>query len=389
MNWLSKWFRRTPPAWWILDDFFPNLLTGFRVAEYNALLDRFDGLRIASTYGDFDAAHAEYTRLHPRHAHRIVRYEAALLDGAVLAYVNFLNNAVAFLPDLERARVPFVTTLYPGGGLGLDEAASDAKLAKVLSSPLLREVIVTQDVTRSYVGARAPAGLPVEEIFGVVANPLYFEPAPPRTWFGSGKPAFDVAFVAENYMRLGENKGFPAFVGAISSFVARMPRRLPLVVHVVGSFDETHWRRAMPPDAPDPGALPVRFHGRLETSALRGFYRGVDVVVSPNRPRVLHPGNFDGFPTGCCVEGSLCGVVMVASDPLGLNAGRYRDGIDFMRIEPDAGGVTGALESLAADPQSIERIGEAGRAVTRRLFDPAVQVAGRVAVLERQLRRLH
>ena len=47
MNWLSKWFRRPPPAWWILDDFFPNLLTGFRVAEYNALLDRFPGLRVA------------------------------------------------------------------------------------------------------------------------------------------------------------------------------------------------------------------------------------------------------------------------------------------------------------------------------------------------------
>ena len=28
-------------AWAILDDFYPNLLTGFRIAEYNAYLERF------------------------------------------------------------------------------------------------------------------------------------------------------------------------------------------------------------------------------------------------------------------------------------------------------------------------------------------------------------
>jgi lipopolysaccharide transport system ATP-binding protein len=395
MNWLSKWFRRPPPAWWILDDFFPNLLTGFRVAEYNALLDRFPGLRVASTYGDFDVAHARYAHLHPRHAHRIVRYAPGLLEGARLVYLNFLNNAVAFLPDLERARTPFVATLYPGGGFGLDESGSDAKLARLLGSPLLRSLIVTQDVTRAYVAARAPAHLPITEIFGVVANPDYFEPAPARTWFGNGKSACDVAFVAENYMRVGENKGFPAFVAAISALFAASPSEgapdapPPLAVHVVGSFDASHWRAAMPAGAPDPDALPLRFHGRLETSALRAFYRGVDVVVSPNLPRVLHAGNFDGFPTGCCVEGALCGVVMVASDPLGLNADRYRDGVEFIRVEPDGADVARALRALLRDPSSVARIGEAGCTVTRRLFAPEVQIGGRIAVLERVLRDAH
>jgi len=415
MNWLSKWFRRPPPAWWILDDFFPNLLTGFRVAEYNALLDRFPGLRVASTYGDFDAAHAQYARLHPRHAHRVLRYAPGLLDGARLVYLNFLNNAVAFLPELERAHLPFVATLYPGGGFGLDEADSDAKLARLLGSPLLRALIVTQDVTRAYVAARAPAALPVTEIFGVVADPGYFGPVPvgsesaagsgpgpapersapaparsaaTRTWYGSGKSVCDVAFVAENYMRIGENKGFPAFVAAISALCAAATP-LPLAVHVVGSFTPEHWRAAMPAGAPDPDTLPLQFHGRLETSALRAFYRQVDVVVSPNRPRVLHAGNFDGFPTGCCVEGALCGVVMVASDPLGLNAGRYREGVEFVRIEPDGADVARALRTLLADPLSVKRIGEAGQAVTRRLFAPDVQIGGRIAVLERALRAAH
>jgi lipopolysaccharide transport system ATP-binding protein len=162
-----------------------------------------------------------------------------------------------------------------------------------------------------------------------------------------------------------------------------------LAVHVVGSFDASNWRAAMPAGAPDPDALPLRFHGRLETSALRAFYRGVDVVVSPNLPRVLHAGNFDGFPTGCCVEGALCGVVMVASDPLGLNADRYRDGVEFIRVEPDGADVARALRALLRDPSSVARIGEAGCTVTRRLFAPEVQIGGRIAVLERVLRDAH
>ena len=54
-----------------------------------------------------------------------------LLAGCPLVYVNFLNNAIAYLPWLLEHRVPFVTTLYPGGGFGLHEAASDAKLAQL------------------------------------------------------------------------------------------------------------------------------------------------------------------------------------------------------------------------------------------------------------------
>ena len=44
---------------------------------------------------------------------------------------------------------------------------------------------------------------------------------------------------------------------------------------------------------------------------------------------------------------------------------------------------------LLADPPSVKRIGEAGQAVTRRLFAPDVQIGGRIAVLERALRAAH
>ena len=388
MNWLSRWFnRRRAPRWWVLDDFFPNLLTGFRVAEYNALLSRFPGLRIASSYGDFGAAHAAYAARYPEHAPRVVRYSAPLLDGAAFVYLNFLNNAIQFLPDLEGRAIPFALTLYPGGGFGLDEPDSDHKLARVLASPLLRGVLVTQSVSRDYLRPRLPAGVPLEEIFGVVANPVYFAPSPPRAWYGSGKPAFDLAFVAEKYMPRGENKGFPAFVEGTGRWLAAARPAVAAAarIHVVGSFGPDDWRECAPPGAPAPEALPVTFHGRLETHALRALLHDVDLVVSPNRPFVLHAGNFDGFPTGCCVEASLCGAAFAATDPLTLNHGHYRDGVDFLQVTPDAAGVADAITRATADPAALRRLAEAGRAATRRWFDPAIQIGGRIAFLERML----
>jgi len=54
------------------------------------------------------------------------------------------------LPALEKNKIPFVFTLYPGGGFGFEEESSDAKLKKVLSSKYFKKVIVTQRATYEY-----------------------------------------------------------------------------------------------------------------------------------------------------------------------------------------------------------------------------------------------
>ena len=82
----------------ILDDFFPNLLTAFRVAEYNWYLERFPRLVIYSTNADFELVHASYSQSYPQFAHRVRRYDKSSLDCCSFAYMNFLNNAAYFLP---------------------------------------------------------------------------------------------------------------------------------------------------------------------------------------------------------------------------------------------------------------------------------------------------
>ena len=374
--------------WLVLDDFFPNLLTGFRVAEYNAHLQAFPQLSVLSSLGDFAAQHARYAQRYPALASRVRPYAPGWLAGAGLVYLNFLNNAQHHLPALQQRQIPFVLTLYPGGGFGLDEPESDAKLAAVLASPLLQAIIVTQPVTQDYLQRFATRrGLtlpPLHRIDGVVVNPLYFDPHGPARApaFGQGKATFDICFVAECYMPLGANKGYPEFIAAAQA-LADLPE---LRWHIVGG--------GYTPQDIDVRALGnrIQFHGRLDTPDLRQFYAGMDLIISPNQPFLLHPGNFDGFPTGCCVEAALCGVAVMATDALGQNPG-YVDTDTMLLLETGtdislAQQIAARVRQLHANPTALQRIGKAGQALTRQLYAPERQIGQRQQILRSVAERL-
>ncbi len=372
-----------PPALLILDDFFPDLLTGFRVAEYNALMALSPQVQVASCAERFGERHAAYAAEYPGLAARVRAFDTAQVPppGSV-AYLNFLNNALRFLPWIERHGLPFAMTLYPGGGFGIGAPFSDTGLKRVLASPLLRHVIATQPITQLYLQDFAAAhGLPLPPctlIAGGVASERYFAPdAPPHErYFGAGKTAMDIAFVAEKYMPDGANKGWPAFVDALRALADRPQLRW----HVMGGFG--------PDDLPaDEHALRerVRFHGRLTTAALQRLLCGVDVVVSLSRPGMLHAGNFDGFPTGSAVEASLSGAALVVSDVLLQNPG-YTDGESICLVEPDGADVSRALQTLLAEPARVCSIARAGQAFTRKHYALERQVGPRWQVLQALLR---
>ena len=365
--------------WLVLDDFFPNLLTGFRVAEYNAHLAAFPQLSVLSSLGDFASQHARYAEHYPALAHRVRPFAPAWLAGAGLAFLNFLNNAHQFLPALQQYRVPFVLTLYPGGGFGLDEPESDAKLAAVLACPLLQALIVTQGVTQDYVqrfaAGRGLALPPLHRIDGVVVNPLYLEVEAPARDAMADKAVLDICFVAERYMPQGANKGYPAFIAAALALADCARLRW----HIVGG--------GYTADELDITALGqrIQFHGRLDTPDLRQFYAGMDLIISPNQPFLLHPGNFDGFPTGCCVEASLCGVAVMATDALGQNPG-YVDADTMLLLETSANTalapqIEARVRQLYADPTALKRIGQAGQTLTRQLYAPERQIGQRQHIL--------
>jgi lipopolysaccharide transport system ATP-binding protein len=360
-----------PHGWVILDDFFPNLLTGFRIAEYNAYLRRFPLLNIYSTLADFGAQLRNYSRLYPELAPRVKRFSGGPRPS--FAYLNFLNNAADFLPFLELRKTPFVFTLYPGGGFGIDHATSDDKLARVCASSCLKHIIVTQRCTADYLRARHPC-VPQTLVYGCVINPLYFADAvATRAWFGSGKSTFDICFVAEKYMPQGHNKGYPTFIDAGRRVAAVIPETR---LHVVGGFTPDDWPL-------DGLAGKVTHHGRLTTQALREFFARMDVIASPNVPFTLHPGNFDGFPTAACAEASLSGVAMVVADVLGLNT-EYRTGRELVIATPEVDTFAEVLLTLGRDPDWLRSLALAGQQKSRTLFAPELQIEPRLAVIERE-----
>ena len=368
--------------WFILDDFFPNLLTGFRVAEYNAHLQTFPQMQIMSSLAEFTDHFSAYSALYPELAQRIGHYVPSRLQGAEFAYITFLNNAHQYLNDLKRFEIPFVLNLYPGGGLGLNDAESDQKLLRVLASPLLRAIIITQPVVENYLIQLAQKHdlvlPPLHLIQGVVANPDYFNPHltqhGPR--YGSGKDSLDVCFVAENYMADAANKGFPDFIQAIQGLNDVSQLR----IHLLGGGYSSA-------DYQVPGlASSIQYHGRLPTKDLREFFAQMDIIVSPNRPGLLHPGNFDGFPTGACVEAALCQVAIVATDAMQQNPG-YTDQESIFMLnlnqEPLALQIESAIRRLALHPDQLSQVATQGQLLTQKLYATEIQIAMRQEILRK------
>jgi lipopolysaccharide transport system ATP-binding protein len=364
----------------VLDDYFPTKGTGFRIAEFDWLLRRGVVSEVMTTVEPLERMLIEYAVDHPRTYRQISQFDADRLEEFECASMMFLNNAAYYLPALERAALPFVLTLYPGGGLYLDNPEAKAKLDRVLGSAQLAHVITTQPVVTDLVTSVVGSRVPVTEVLGGVMSELYMAPGPGlRTnYFGSGKATLDICFVAARYTPSGVDKGFPVFLESLRKL---QDAGLPIRGHLVGGFAAAD----VPEDYSD--LKDLTFSGVKTTPELREFFLGMDIIVSPNAPGHIAPGSFDGFPTGACVEAALCGVAVVCSDPLGLNR-TFTDRRDIHLPSADATDVTQRIVEMVAMPAGVRRVAQAGLRTARRAFGVEAQLWPRRRVIE-ATRRLH
>jgi len=123
------------------------------------------------------------------------------------------------------------------------------------------------------------------------------------------------------------------------------------------------------------------FHGYIETNDFVDFYKHIDVIVSPNRPFILKPGAFDGFPTGACTEASLNGVLMMVTDPLNLNI-HYTSGKDIVIIEPDSDSISDQLMNLYQHQNELIQMAQAGKRTSMSVYSYESQIQPRIAYLE-------
>lgn len=356
----------------ILDEIFPALYSGFRIAEFNSILQHFPS---AILYSDriYRVDFRTYARLYPALARRVRRFSSRLRLNGAAAYVVFLQNIFQYLDRIEEARLPFAFELYPGGWLLLDDPTSDAKLSRVFGSPFFRKVIVTQNVTRDYL-LRKKFCRPdqIEFIFGVVvASDVLGHAADSRLRYELNKETLDICFVAYKNVARGADKGYDRFVEAARIIGSRYSQ---VGFHVVGPFTEhdvdvSELRGRISFYGPQPPSFFPRFHARM------------DIILSPNVPSVLGPGAYDGFPTGSCIEAAFCGTAMFVTDELGMNEGRFKEGEEIVIVSREPREIAEVVDQYLAHPERLASLAENGQRAVRRMFSLDSQMSPRLRVL--------
>jgi glycosyltransferase involved in cell wall biosynthesis len=365
----------------ILDDVFPWPVSGFRWEEYVVYLDKMSevsvyssGIRPPGRYV-IDDIIADHVARYPDHEGRIHRLRPDQFPQADAYYLLFLDNTYEYLEAIERTGKPFAFTLYPGGGFGTENAESQRMLDRIFSSPSFRRVLVTMPNTRDFVLERYPHLRDrVVYFFGGLVSRYAFDAPPPRNIDGV---ALNVGFIGNGSAR-GINKGYDLFIEAAHA-LARSD--LDATFQIVGPWT--------PNNIPLEDYLAARttFHGFLQPEALREVGRTLDVVLSPNRPGILLPGAFDGFPTGSCVVAGLQGATMFCTDILALNR-PFKDGHDLVLVEPNVDDIVSKL-SIVKDRAALAQIGKNGRKRLIEVFSNDTQMPPRLAMLRDLLPRPH
>ncbi len=371
----------------IFDDFFPNPVTGFRIAEFTSLMDCFKSLKIL-----INPIAYHYFRLgmplFRKHLKRFWEENPGFKDkvrsvkkfnniNSYLVYFVFLNNGRQMINVLNKKRLNFVFTLYPGGGFKMEDQSSDDSLRTIMSSPFFKGVFVNQKSTMDYlIRKNFCKRLLIHYIHGIPLQKEKLNFSPDSRLYYPEKKTLDICFVAAKYTEKGEDKGYDLFISVAKRLHEIMAN---IHFHVIGGFSKE-----------DIDVTPIEnfitFYGFIDSSVLPDSLKAMDIILSPNRPGRLGAGSFDGFPLGTCVEASLVGCVIVATDELGANE-FYRNNEELVIIKPDEDDIAAKMQFLISNPQRIKKIGIQGMIRTQELNSIKKQILPRIEVLEKAIQQ--
>ncbi|MBU6360142.1 MAG: glycosyltransferase family 4 protein [Chloroflexota bacterium] len=373
---------KNPKRLIVLDNIFPNEYSGFRVAEFHTYFDRLSDTKVYSTGSALFVAGdnrgiaqviSNYEQRFPQYRGRVQAFNPHRKLQGGLAYLMFLDQVMAFLPIIERDRIPFAFTLYTLGGFFLDDPKTIEKLRRINHSPYFRKIIVTQNVARDFINSGAyidPAKM--EFVYGVVTASDYLsKQLPARRKFGQSKNTFDICFVGTKYMPRGEDKGYDVF---IETAKALCKRRADVRFHVIGRFDGSEM------DISEIGTN-ITFYGTQRTDFFPEFYAGMDIILSPSAPGKLQPGAFDSFPNGSCIEAGICGVAVFVTDKLGQNI-TLKDGEDIIIVPYDVTQISDIIDDYLNHYDDLCALGQQGSTTFRRVFGSEAQIEPRLRILQ-------
>lgn len=370
----------------IFDDIFPNPISGFRHEEYSQLLLHFNKSKIISTGAAYRIVNSPETQFKedienfkikfPDLKNKLFQKSRFININTKLFYCIFINNIYKNLIWLEKHKIPFVFTLYPGGGFQVDDETSNFKLKKVLESPQFRKVIVTQQFTLEYLIKNKFCTLnKINFIFGgVVPQVSLKKDLSIKLSYLINKPTLDICFCAAKYMPKGIDKGYDIFI----ELAHMLNIKFDFVrFHVIGGFDQNDI---------DVSNLNnnIKFYGYQNFDNLNQIFKNMDIIVSPNKPFYLDKGAFDGFPLGTVVEAVLNGVAALLSDQLNQN-NVFENYKEIVIIENYANKIEIEILNLINNPEKLYNLSEKGRLKFVEVYSNQVQMKPRIELLENEI----
>lgn len=278
-----------------------------------------------------------------------------------LAYSYFLAETYTLLPFYEANDIPFIFTLYPGGGFGLNNPSSDAMLRKIFNSKCFRKVIATQNITLQYLIEKNLC--PKEKIEYLFCGYLQFQKneIPEKKFYLKDKTTIDLCFVAAKYSQNGIDKGYDLFIDTAKSLCQKYPH---LRFHVIGGFDEKEIDISEIKDK-------ITFYGYKTPAFLKNFYPSMDICIAPHRLYKLYEGNFDGFPQGF---DSLCfDTLLMTCDELNNNEG-FIEGEEIVIIKPELNNILEKIIPLLENTDILYKIGKNGKEKVFEILNPEIRI---------------
>lgn len=375
-EWFEKEYKKNKyeTSLLIIDDFFPNSLSGFRYFEYESYLNTFEDVLVLSDNSEFSNEIVKYSEINKKNFTKVKRFDKDLEVKAAVCMLTFENNAYKYLPFIEKNKIPFVFTLYPGGGFSLNDSISDKKLKKIFESKYFKKVIVTQSTTNDYLISKNMC--PKEKILfiqgGVVNIPSIS--IQEKKKYKEDKETFDICFVANKYMNSGIDKGYDTFIKVIKELVKKHDN---IYAHVVGNFNE---------EDIDVSEISnkIKFYGKKEYAWFKSFYEDKDIIISPNIPFALGPGYFDGFPLTCILDAMLNNVGAFCTDELNDNK-FYENKKDIVIIKPNVEEIIKEIEYYYNNPKELLELSIKGNKTTKECYGN--QIDKRIEILKKILNK--
>lgn len=366
----------------VLSSVFPSRQSGFSYEENEKILNTYKYSQILTTGQAFEALDKknvkdginEYIKDHKGTENRVKILEDNTMIKSKLLYSIFLQDTYTkTLPLAEKFQIPFIFTLYPGGGFHLSDRDSDRKLIAIFNSRFFKYVICTQKITVSYLlKNHLCKRSQIKYIFGVVTPPRINTKSHPNSRINK---SFNIVFCAHKYDDVSNknfDKGYDVFIKVCKKLSAEYS---DINFHVVGGYTVNDYDAS--------GIKNLKFHGQMDHEKLIDFFQDMDIIVSPTwrnngKPR----GEFDGFPTASVTDAGLSGVAMFTTDPLNLNDDHYINNKEIVIIKHEVDDIFNKIQYYKDRPDQLAELKTLGRNKAMQLYSAEAQLLPRFKVFD-------